>query len=234
MAIYGFINEGYIKTGKDIYYNKNKFDSGEINLCFITGHSGSGKSTMASNMSKETNVEHYELDDLLKNYVFSDNNLKEYGDLIYSFFKNNGKKYRYTSLEDMKNCTNPLDDSGDKYDEFIIKDFINYAKKYSKSHKNTKFVLEGIWIYLFINPEELKDYAVYIKGTSRLISDIRAAKRDSKEDFPDKGKEQKRAFIGRAKNFFTKEALTSEKSIKKYRNYFSKLDKTSQEEKNNE
>ena len=36
-------NEAYVKNVKDIYYNKDQFDSGEINLCFITGHSGSGK-----------------------------------------------------------------------------------------------------------------------------------------------------------------------------------------------
>lgn len=225
MGIYGnFILESYIKNEPDIYYNKDKFDSGEINLCFITGHSGSGKSTMARNMSNDI-IEYYELDDLQKNYIFSDKNLKEYGDLIYSFFNGSGKKYRYYSYEDLMNCTNPLDNTGDEFGKFIVIDFVNYAIKYAKSHKNRKFVLEGIWLYLYIKPEELKDYAVYIKGTSRLISDIRAAKRDSKEDFPDDKDKIKRtrAFIGRAKNFFTKEARTSEQSIKYYRKYFTNL-----------
>ena len=63
-------NEAYIKNIKDIYYNKDKFDSGKINLCFITGHSGSGKSTMANNMSGN-NIEAYELDDVLSNKISS-------------------------------------------------------------------------------------------------------------------------------------------------------------------
>ena len=58
------IKEGYIKSDPDIYYNKGKFDSGEINLCFITGLSGSGKSTMAGEMSKES----ISLDDIGFNY----------------------------------------------------------------------------------------------------------------------------------------------------------------------
>ena len=37
------LNESILINEDDIYYNKNKFDSGEINLCFITGLSGSGK-----------------------------------------------------------------------------------------------------------------------------------------------------------------------------------------------
>ena len=35
------ISENLVKSVNDIYYNKDKFDSGEINLCFITGLSGS-------------------------------------------------------------------------------------------------------------------------------------------------------------------------------------------------
>ena len=63
------ILEGYFKSDKDIYYNKDKFDSGEINLCFITGLSGSGKSTMGRGMSSK-DVEHYEMDDVICNDNF--------------------------------------------------------------------------------------------------------------------------------------------------------------------
>ena len=221
MGIYGnFIFENYVKNEPDIYYNKDKFDSGEINLCFITGHSGSGKSTMARNMSGG-NIEYYELDDVYANKIhFTMENLKEYGDLIYSFFKGPGKKYYYTK-EDIDNGS-VKEYKGD-YDRDLIVDFINYTKHFAKSHKNKKYVIEGIGVYLFIEPEKLKDYAVYIKGTSRLISDIRAAKRDSKEEFPNDNLKRTKHFIGRAKNFFTKEAKTSEQSIRNYRKYFTNL-----------
>ena len=91
-GFYNYFHEGYVMNEEDIYYNKDKFDSGEINLCFITGHSGSGKSTMGNNMQKD-NVEHYDLDDVVANKMhFTMANLKEYGDLIYSFFSGPGKK----------------------------------------------------------------------------------------------------------------------------------------------
>ena len=214
------IEEGYIFNDKDIYYNKDKFDSGEINLCFITGLSGSGKSTMGRGMK---DAEHYELDDVVYNKIhFSMENLKEYGDLIYSFFTGPGKKYYYTP-DDVKNglVKNPIE--GD-YDEQIINDFINYSISYSKSHKG-KYVLDGIWLYIYISPEKLKDYAVYIKGTSALISNIRAAKRDSQEE---------KTKIGYAKHFMKRItdpfSFIQEKDVKKYRDYFGKLMKKNMRE----
>lgn len=221
------IEESNIINQKDIYYNKDKFDSGEINLCFITGHSGSGKSTMARSM-QNTKVEHYELDDLNQNYKFTDDNLKEYGDLIYSFFKGPGKKYRYHSYEDMQNCTNPLDDSGDEFDKCVNRDFVKYAMKYANSHKNTKFVIEGIWLYFFFKPEELKDYAVYIKGTSRVLSAFRAAKRDSK-DADSKAKRFLFSIKGTISTINNKYSREGEKLINKYRNYYGRLKKQTNE-----
>lgn len=218
--------EGFLKSDKDIYYNKDKFDSGEINLCFITGHSGSGKSTMARSM-QSAKVEHYELDDLNQNYKFTDNNLKEYGDLIYSFFKGPGKKYRYHSYDDMQNCTNPLDDSGDEFDKCVNRDFVKYAMKYANSHKNTKFVIEGIWLYFFFKPEELKDYAVYIKGTSRVLSAFRAAKRDSK-DADTKTKRFMYSIKGTLSTLINKYSIEGERLINKYRDYYGKLEKVNE------
>lgn len=218
------LQEMPILNGKDICYNKDKFDSGEINLCFITGYSGSGKSTMAHSMESKS-VEVYELDDVLANKIyFSMDNLKEYGDLIYSFFKGIGNKYYYTE-DDVKNGTTK-EYKGDYYRD-IINDFINYSIIYTKSHKNKKYIIEGVWLLEYISPEKLKDYAVYIKGTSRLISDLRAAKRDSNNYFPDKKDAIKRgkAYLKRLKRFFNKDAIIDDKIIGRYRKYFSDLEK---------
>lgn len=211
MSIYGSINEGYIKNEPDIYYNKEKFDSGEINLCFITGHSGSGKSTMARNLAEENNVEHYELDDVIANKEnFSMENFKEYGDLIYSFFKGIGKKYYFTS-KDVKEGKHPKY-QGD-YEKDLINDFVKYSINYSKSHKNKKYVIEGIWLLKNIEPSLIKDYAVYIKGTSALISAIRAAKRDKMNI---RNSLYRIIISTTGKDEF-------EKKIRKYRDYFSNL-----------
>ena len=180
-----YIMESVIFNSKDTYYNKDKFDSGEINLCFITGFSGSGKSTMANEMEK-SGVEKYELDDIVFQFNFSDDNLKEYGGMINSFFNGPGKKYRAVKgIDDLK-----TDKEADDYQADICIDFIDYAKKYASSHKDKKFVVEGVEIFgAYIDKiESLKDYAIYIKGTSLFNSYIRSAKRDSQDAETDFGK----------------------------------------------
>jgi energy-coupling factor transporter ATP-binding protein EcfA2 len=211
------ISETLLKNTKDIYYNKDKFDSGEINLCFITGQSGSGKSTMANKMAGG-NIEVYELDDVIWNKMkFTMENFKEYGDLIYSFFKGRGDEY-FCTAEECKGVT--FNDRN--YEKELITAFVDYAIKYSKSHKDTKFVIEGVWLYMFIQPEYLKDYAVYIKGTSAMVSMIRRAKRDSKDA---------KSYFGKIKGFCKNIAtfkiwrnyFIGEENIEKYRTYFSSL-----------
>ena len=156
--------EEYSESKKDVFYNKDKWESGEINLCFITGLSGSGKTTLAYKLGGEV----YELDDILQNHAYSDNNLKEYGDMIYSFFRGPGKKYRTTEQV--------YDES---FEKSSIAAFINYAKSYASSHRNKKFILEGVELYWFYQPQDFRNYAVCIKGTSTLKSMHRSAWRDS-------------------------------------------------------
>ena len=217
------LNESILFNEKDIYYNKDKFDSGEINLCFITGHSGSGKSTMARDMQKD-NVEHYELDDLqcIKDH-FTMAQLKEYGDLIYSYFNGPGKKF-YITWDELKEKKIP----GSEYEDKLFPGFVYYAMQYAKSHKDKKYVIEGVWLYdrdesgqPWFKPEEFKDYAFYIKGTSLIISKYRAAKRDAKLD------NDKQVDILRytAKGFFKnwKWYFIDEKQINRFRDYFKKM-----------
>ena len=217
------LNESILFNEKDIYYNKDKFDSGEINLCFITGHSGSGKSTMARDMQKN-NVEHYELDDLqcIKDH-FTMSQLKEYGDLIYSYFNGPGKKFYMTYQELVDNKI-----PGSEYEDKLFPGFVHYAMQYAKSHKDRKYVIEGVWLFCnddngspWFKPEEFKDYAFYIKGTSMIVSKWRAAKRDAEDN--DNSFDRLRYS---SKNFFFnnwKWYFIDEKQINRFRNYFKKI-----------
>ena len=214
----------------DIYYNKDKFDSGEINLCFITGHSGSGKSTMGRNMQSD-NIEHYELDDLqcIKDH-FTMQNLKEYGDLIYSYFNGQGKRF-YVTYQDLKDNNTP----GSEYEDILFKDFVHYAMKYAKSHKNKKYVIEGVWLYCdddngtpWFTPEEFKDYAFYIKGTSAIISKHRAALRDAKEDSKGNKINTIKMYLNDMIRKNWKWYLVDEKALNKFRKYFSGLMQTNE------
>lgn len=211
------LNESILINEKDIYYNKDKFDSGEINLCFITGLSGSGKSTMGRDMQSH-GVENYELDDLwivADRFTFDD--LKKYGDLIYSYFTGEGKKF-YKTLKEVKDEQIP----SSEYEDKMFPGFVHYTMKYAKAHNDRKFVLNGVWLYneKWFTPDEFKDYAFYIKGTSMIISHIRASKRDSK----DAGSEfkQRLDFIKRVTREWKWEII-DERSIHKFRKYFKDL-----------
>lgn len=211
------LNESILINEDDIYYNKNKFDSGEINLCFITGLSGSGKSTMGRDMQSHS-IEHYEMDDLqcIADH-FTLNELKEYGDLIYSYFTGEGKKF-YKTLKELKDEQIPESE----YEDKLYPGFVHFAMKYAKAHKDRKFVLEGVWLYnkRWFTPEEFKNYAFYIKGTSVIISHIRAAKRDSKGT----GSKFKQglAFVScMTKNW--KWYIIDESQVNKFRKYFENI-----------
>ena len=221
--IYGntFLNEKYLFNEPDIYYNRDKFESGEINLCFITGQSGGGKSTMVRSMSSKYRVHKVEMDDLVWNKIcFTLEEIKERSDMMYSFFVGPGKKYFYTG-EDVEQ---ELAEDIRPYIENLTKDFIKFVLNYAEFYKNERFVIEGIYIYRFIDPELLKDCAVYIKGTSAIISSIRAAKRFRKSHEELYTKFYERISKVSAEFFSTiKWNVITEKDVIRYRKYFNKL-----------
>ena len=96
--------------------------------------------------------------------------LKVMSSMLYSFFAGPGAKY-YISIKER-------DLFADRSEVFT--EFIKYARKYASAHKETKFILEGIWTYLFFgDPSKFDKYAVYMKGTSLIKSKLRRMKRES-------------------------------------------------------
>lgn len=226
------LNEAYLRNLPDIYYNKDKFDSGEINFCIITGLSGSGKTTMGRSYQDKKNTQVYELDDLLciKDH-FTMNDLREYGDIIYKFFSGPGKKY-YVGDKDGSLDRALKSTLHNHYEDKMFKDFVDYAKQYAKSNKNQKIILEGVWFYVpecGFNPKDYEDSAVYIKGTSMVLSHIRQAKRDASDG--DTKVERSLAFI---KQILSLKKwgwfLADEKELKVWRDYYSKLAKEQEKE----
>ena len=80
-------NDTLVLSEPDLYYKEDGFNSGDTNICFILGHSGSGKSSMARILEGD-DIDHIELDDLLltKDH-FTMDQLKDYSDMLHSFFK---------------------------------------------------------------------------------------------------------------------------------------------------
>lgn len=162
--------ETLLLSEPDLYYNKEAFDKGEINLCFVIGYSGSGKSVLTREY-KGKGIEKVELDDIVcvKDH-YSLEKLHGMGDLLYEFFSGCGSEYYMTREE--------RDLRQDHSKVFV--DFIKFAIEYASTHKEKKFILEGIWTYLFFDdPSDFKDYAVFMKGTSLVKSRIRRLKREA-------------------------------------------------------
>jgi energy-coupling factor transporter ATP-binding protein EcfA2 len=201
-------NEKYVHTEPDLYYKEESFNSGNTNICFILGHSGSGKSRMARTLEGDE-IDHIELDDLLlARDHFTMDELKGYSDMFYSFFAGEGAKY-YIGLEERNSIPK------EEYEDKVFVDFVKFAMEYSKQHREKKYIVEGIWIYLYFeDPSVFDDYAVFIKGTSFLKSKIRAMKREMQRD-KETLQERKQMFGRETRNYFL-----DEDKIDIYRNYF--------------
>ena len=207
-------SEKYAVSEPDLYYKEDSFNSGDTNICFILGHSGSGKSIMARTLEGD-DIDHIELDDLLlvKDH-FSMFELKEYSDLFYSYFNGIGAKY-YIGIKERDDL------SKEEYEDKIFIEFVDYALDYAAKHKDKKFIIDGIWIYLYFDdPSCFKDYTVFIKGTSFLKSKIRATKRELQRD-KETIKERKQMFGRETRNYFL-----DEDKIDRYRDYFASLPET--------
>ena len=140
--------EKYTVTEPDLYYREDSFNAGETNLCFILGHSGSGKSVMARTLESDE-IDHLELDDLLliKDH-FTMDELKLYSDMFYDYFSNEGAKY-YIGIEERNSIPK------EEYEDRLFVDFVNYAMDYAKKHPDRKYIIEGIWIYLYFAEMDL-------------------------------------------------------------------------------
>lgn len=168
----------------DTFYNRAAFENGRINLLLIMGHSGSGKTTLSDLAAGNPNVEVFHCDDLWGIDRITPEQLKEYGNLISSFWSEKADKNNEYYKKQETN-----------YERFLFL-FLRHAIKYAESHKNKVFILEGIqtavpfmkWGGNNITKYELpRDYinkvAIIIKHTGALKSAIRAGIRNSKHKF---------------------------------------------------
>ncbi len=202
-------SDKYVVSEPDLYYKEESFNSGNTNICFILGHSGSGKSQMARTLEGE-DIDHIELDDLLliKDH-FTMDDLKGYSDMFFSFFSGEGSKY-YIGAEERDSIPK------EEYEDKVFIDFVKFAFDYSKQHREKKFIVEGIWIYLYFDdPSLFEEYAVFIKGTSFLKSKIRAMKREMQRD--KETLQDRKLMFGRE----TRNYLLDEDKIDIYRSYYS-------------
>jgi energy-coupling factor transporter ATP-binding protein EcfA2 len=198
----------YAVSEPDLYYKEESFNSGETNVCMLLGHSGSGKSVMARTLEGD-DIDHIELDDLLliKDH-FTMDQLKDYSDMFYSFFTGEGAKY-YIGVEERNSIPK------EEYEDKVFVDFVRFALDYAARHREKKYIIDGIWIYLYFeDPSVFEDYTVFIKGTSFLKSKIRVLKRERQRD-REELQDRKEMFGRETRNY-----LLDEDKIDAYRSFY--------------
>lgn len=163
------LKESILFSSKNIEYNLDKWKIGSDNILFITGLSGSGKSTIAEKYEKEIeNCTMFELDGLEFNYDSSDCNILEK-------VKKSLPEYNKNINNKFKNITN----------EGKAKLLLKAGKKainIMHSISNKLFIVEGLQIYDLFNPSYIANRPLIILGTSATESMIRRLKRNNKNE----------------------------------------------------
>ena len=177
-----FEDKRFVSSEESILFNEKDivlgapiedWETGKTNILFVTGFSGSGKSTISREYSVKYKCNCIELDKIAWPALFKDEDLKNMDPIVYEFFTKNplGKKYRYTPknkdlrYEFIDYCMNNCDHK-------IIIDGIQILY-YIYDEKNNKFNTSRF--------EKLRQYPLMFKGTSLIQSSIRATKRSMNE-----------------------------------------------------
>jgi len=168
-------SESVFVSKDDIFYHKDEFKSGEINICFVVGLKGSGKSSTAASMARNMdNTEHYDLKYIVNNNGRDMSFYSDKGDLAVEFFRGPGAKY-YGEFNELKE---ELKISEDTIADKITNAFVDFAIRYANHHKDQRFIIDGSQLHQYIEPARFRDYAVLIKGTSIVKSMYQNSKKD--------------------------------------------------------
>ena len=185
------VNEGISDLdsaeSNDIYHNIEDWESGKSNVLWVTGLSGSGKSTISKEISAKYNdVEYVELDLIQAGKIKQwDDNDKRLNGLLKDFVKYKGgfdnifPSYTQNARKGELSFGDMMDKScADQFNELF-----EYIITYIKKNSNRRFVIEGIQIAMCTSNnmiEKISKYPVIIKMNGPLKSEFRREKRSIK------------------------------------------------------
>jgi len=158
------INEGMVISEKDFSNNLEKWENDKYPVLLITGLSGGGKSTLASQLATQHKADIVELDGLEWNFDNSRNH-------FLTKFINENPQYKKSIQDHWK----------DEKGKIPAKKFIYFCISHALKN-NIKIIIEGVQIYyVMIGSKEdliyMTDKPIIIKGTSPIISKLRQFKR---------------------------------------------------------
>lgn len=150
MTVQEPISEATLFSSPDVYHNFTNFESGDSNIVFITGLPGSGKSSLGKEIAKKYKAQHIELD-LVSPMDGGDVSESKCTSRLYDkFIKTTGSKVSKDSL--------------------FMYNFIKFVINWAETHKNEKFVVEGIQLADLEMGDELLMHPLIILGASAMKS----------------------------------------------------------------
>lgn len=161
----------------DTIINLQNFESGLFNFILVIGLPGSGKGTIGREIAKKYGAIHLELDIFDQCGNMTDVEIRRTGEPFASYILNtpNGQWYRKNAK------TLSLNEKLQGNHDFII-----HAIGYAKAHKDQIFVLDGTPIYAAMEPEEIRNYPLVMKGTDARQSFDNKVGRDQGKGSSDK------------------------------------------------
>lgn len=161
----------------DTIINLQNFESGLFNFILVIGLPGSGKGTIGREIAKKYGAVHLELDIFDQCGNMTDVDIRRAGEPFASYILNtpNGQWYRKNAK------TLSLNEKLQGNHDFIL-----HAIGYAKAHKDQIFVLDGTPIYAAMEPEEIKNYPLVMKGTDARQSFDNKVRRDQGKGSSDK------------------------------------------------
>ena len=163
--------------GTDCVINLDNFERGLFNFILVIGLPGSGKGTFGRELSKKYNAKHLEIDIFDQCGNMSDADIKSKGEPFTTYILSTpeGQWYRKNAATLSVN-------------EKLIgnRNFIEYCIAYCKSHKDQIFVIDGTPIYAAMEPEDVQNYPIIIKGTTAQNSFMNKVNRDINDKTSDK------------------------------------------------
>lgn len=163
--------------GVDCVINLDNFENGLYNFVLVIGLPGSGKGTFGRKLVEKYDAIHIELD------VFD-----QCGNMTEKEIKALGSPYRDYILEEKKGQWYWKNAKTLSLNEKLQgnHDFIEYVIAYCKAHRDNLFVIDGTPIYAAMEPEEISNYPIIIKGTSAQASFANKVSRDLGKKSKDK------------------------------------------------
>lgn len=161
------VEEGYVFSKDNLEFNIQKFGK-ENNILFITGLSGSGKSTIIKKYAEKYNAENLEFDAITSTLKAKYRNKLD----KINRSKINPIILEYLDNEDLEGFPNFEDP---RFNTECVK-FLDWLENRVAGDGNL-YILEGMQIFLCFNPERFIGKPMIIMGTSMVKSMYRSAKR---------------------------------------------------------